>query len=480
MGVFPATQPDHTSQTGTPYKTALDDVAAGARRIALWFYSEEQSTPDMTVKLNAGWITGVQGSVPTEVATQNTGIITAPSTNPRKDIVHVDNQTGTIAVTTGTEAASPVDPTVPNGKIPVARVNLVVSQTEIVNVDLDDLRPISGELAHLMVGDGLVRSGANLDLDINALTTAADPVPSADFIPYHDAGVGNRKALLTDIFKRINQLVDITTALNMTADSLLVGDATGPSAKKIIPRAVLDGIDTLTNLAAGLNMTADNMIIVDASDGIAKRIQPRNILDQIDTLADLGTGVDKVNDKLVVVDATDGVAKFINPEDMGSTITTVKAASASDVALATQASGGSEVISFGAQIIPTLGFLRVTLVRAAFNETEGNTADAAFALQIGAKVWAVGDDSAGTLVYIPSVRINASVTGLLVTNGMYGTSTSHRLLSFTFSIEGSSFSTGSQTPRVFMGDNVNSVIGEVTLKGTTRVTYWLLEIIDLS
>ncbi|KKM71128.1 hypothetical protein LCGC14_1433770, partial [marine sediment metagenome] len=125
MGVFPATQPDHTSQTGTPYKTALDDVAAGARRIALWFYSEEQSTPDMTVKLNAGWITGVQGSVPTEVATQNTGIITAPSTNPRKDIVHVDNQTGTIAVTTGTEAASPVDPTVPNGKIPVARVNLV-------------------------------------------------------------------------------------------------------------------------------------------------------------------------------------------------------------------------------------------------------------------------------------------------------------------------------------------------------------------
>lgn len=132
-------QPNFTTQVGTLYKTSIDDGFAVASRSAWAFAPHEQTTPDMTVRLESGHIAKL-GALPVEVAAQSTGTIIAPSTNPRKDIVHIDQETGTVGVATGTEAPSPVDPAVPAGKSAVARINLVVSQSSIVNPDLDDLR----------------------------------------------------------------------------------------------------------------------------------------------------------------------------------------------------------------------------------------------------------------------------------------------------------------------------------------------------
>ncbi len=139
MSVTIFNQPDFTSQDAATYKAAIDSSMAVLARAAQSFAPHQQSTPDMTVRLDAGVIPGL-AILPTEVSAQNTGTITAPSTNPRKDIIYVDQSSGTVGVAIGTEDASPSDPAVPAGKIAVARINLVVSQSSIVNNDLDDLR----------------------------------------------------------------------------------------------------------------------------------------------------------------------------------------------------------------------------------------------------------------------------------------------------------------------------------------------------
>jgi hypothetical protein len=76
----------------------------------------------------------------TEKAAQTTATITAPTTDPRIDRVVIDDTTGTVSVITGTEAASPTPPALTAGKLPIAQVALVVSQTTIVNADITDER----------------------------------------------------------------------------------------------------------------------------------------------------------------------------------------------------------------------------------------------------------------------------------------------------------------------------------------------------
>lgn len=144
MTVSTFTQPDNTTQTGSAYKTAIDGAAHVHHRIAGAFACHQQDgnspdAPDMTVVVDAGALVRA-GLVPLEVGAQSTSALTAPTGNPRRDIVYIDNSTGALGVATGAEAASPSDPAVPAGKTAVARVRLTVGMTEITNADIDDLR----------------------------------------------------------------------------------------------------------------------------------------------------------------------------------------------------------------------------------------------------------------------------------------------------------------------------------------------------
>lgn len=142
MTVATFLQPDYNTQTGTGYPLAIDAAIAVHSRIVGAFAPHAQSTPDMTVRVDAGALQ--IGATLTEVAAQSTGAITAPATNPRWDIVYIDNATGAVGVATGTEAASPADPAIPAGKTAIARVRLAVSTAAIANALLDDLRPPAG------------------------------------------------------------------------------------------------------------------------------------------------------------------------------------------------------------------------------------------------------------------------------------------------------------------------------------------------
>lgn len=132
-------QSDYTTQSGTAYPLALDaDIAVLAEQAAQFAVSA-QDTPNLTVAMRAGrLLTGARLLV--AVAAQNSASLTAPTGNPRKDIVYIDATTGAIGVAQGAESATPADPAIPPNKLPKARINWTVGASSITNSMLDDLR----------------------------------------------------------------------------------------------------------------------------------------------------------------------------------------------------------------------------------------------------------------------------------------------------------------------------------------------------
>jgi len=143
MGVGTWQQPDRLTQEGTEYKINLENCIAVAERLARAFAPHEQASPDMTVRLDAGFIMKSGDWTLTEVAAQSTSTITAPTTNPRIDRVVIDKLTGACSVVTGTEAADPSPPDIPEGKVPVCQVYLTPGMTEITNNDITDERALN-------------------------------------------------------------------------------------------------------------------------------------------------------------------------------------------------------------------------------------------------------------------------------------------------------------------------------------------------
>lgn len=97
----------------------------------------EQGTPDMTVAVAAG--EAIVSGVACDWTAQNSGTITAPTTNPRYDVV-VINSDNSLSIVQGSEAASPVYPSIASTQRPLAILTLVVSQTSITTSDIDDWR----------------------------------------------------------------------------------------------------------------------------------------------------------------------------------------------------------------------------------------------------------------------------------------------------------------------------------------------------
>ena len=130
--------PDFTSDSAAQYKANIDNAFAVHNPTAGAFHCYENDTPNMTVKVSAGVLN--LGTKTTSVTAQTSGTITAPSVNPRIDVVYIDADDGTIGVTTGTEAASPSAPAITGNKIPLAQITLATSTTTITNSLITDVR----------------------------------------------------------------------------------------------------------------------------------------------------------------------------------------------------------------------------------------------------------------------------------------------------------------------------------------------------
>lgn len=107
--------------------------------------AKAQDTPDLTLKVSPANV--YFGNTLVEFAGGNSPSFTAPTSNPRIDILSL-NDTGTLIRTAGDEGVTPTAPTIPAGNIPIAQVYNRVGQTSIKDEDdssngyiYKDLRP---------------------------------------------------------------------------------------------------------------------------------------------------------------------------------------------------------------------------------------------------------------------------------------------------------------------------------------------------
>jgi len=96
-----------------------------------------QGSPDMTVAVAAGVVK--IGTTVVAVTSGNVTIGTADSTNPRIDLITVNNS-GTKACTAGTAAAQPVDPAIPANSVVLAAVYVPANDTTIATSQITDKR----------------------------------------------------------------------------------------------------------------------------------------------------------------------------------------------------------------------------------------------------------------------------------------------------------------------------------------------------
>lgn len=140
------------------------------------FRPHAASTPNMTVLIDAGKLQNSTTKV--SQAQQTTTTFTAPSANPRNDLIIIDQATAAYSIVAGTESASPADPAIPSNKIAVARVRLTVGMPTITDSSIDDLRPgfyvpasssgasIQGAFKNLkLVASGLTNTSAVITAD---------------------------------------------------------------------------------------------------------------------------------------------------------------------------------------------------------------------------------------------------------------------------------------------------------------------------
>jgi hypothetical protein len=129
------------SGTASQYNLLRDDAYGGSQLL-----THQQGSPNMTLYVEPGVVyIGVTRVI---FGGGNSPTFTAPISHPRIDILTIDN-TGTLAITQGTEASSPVVPSYPANKAVLCEIYNRVGETSVKDSDdstngyiYNDVRPI--------------------------------------------------------------------------------------------------------------------------------------------------------------------------------------------------------------------------------------------------------------------------------------------------------------------------------------------------
>ena len=138
VGVGTFDQPDYELDTGTLYKTSIDNSIAVMARLAAAFAPHQKTPADMTIEIDAGdlWVAGALVTKAMQTAT----IEAAHLTLPRIDRVVIDAITGIYSVIKGTAGEGPSAPAITSGKLPICQVLVDHGTTAIINSLITDER----------------------------------------------------------------------------------------------------------------------------------------------------------------------------------------------------------------------------------------------------------------------------------------------------------------------------------------------------
>lgn len=175
----------------------------------------EQPVPDMTIQVTSGVFRSEENTI-TEIAIQSSGAITAPSSDPRIDLIALD-ESGIVQVITGAEAGSPVVPDIVNSEyIPLATILLQTTTTTISN-------------------DSVVSAtNANIDaVKVNRMNTVSK---------YGDVLTGNYGIGDVGAFTTTNFPGRALSSINISGTILHIKDTT------LSPRAIIEGANPRLDL----------------------------------------------------------------------------------------------------------------------------------------------------------------------------------------------------------------------------------------
>lgn len=240
-------QPNYNTDGGTAYPLGLDAAIAVLAELAAQFAVSAQDTPNMTVAMRPGRLYLADRTL-VSVAAQNSAALTAPSTNPRKDIVYIDYATGAIDVVQGAESAIPADPAIPAGKLPKARINWTVGAAQITNSMIDDLRPdpssLEAVLNYLSSNSlGISRGGTGAN-NIAAAQSNLLVKPAGYYAPHAETNPIALKTVVDAGSLFVNGGLVANAAQTMTHSA---ADPTNPR----IDRVVIDALTGAASILAG-------------------------------------------------------------------------------------------------------------------------------------------------------------------------------------------------------------------------------------
>ena len=309
----------------------------------------------------------------------------------------------------------------------------------------------------ITVTDGGGNSTATISVDAE-LAAIAGLTSAADKLPYF---TGSGTASVADFTSAGRALVDDA---NASAQRTTLGLAIGSDVQ---------AYDAGLADVAGLAVTNGNFIVGDGANWVAESGATAR------TSLGLGTAAVEAVDSgtwlatAAIADDAVTAPKLATPYECHDITHT------SDTALATQAGGGTQIGStLSSLTIPTSGIIRLTIITAEFDETEGSaTARAGVAIDVAAtKVWGTSDTSAGAIAYRPYIQASASATSVLV-NRNYDAQGGNTVTIGTWDIVDAGFPTGSRDVQLYFGDNVDGQTGEITITGTTHTFRAMIEII---
>lgn len=168
--------------TGSPFGTFTNSVGAttgwGGHGVVGQddLKVAQNGTPNMSVNVAGGgcFVRGTQSAhqgvyEAYNDATVNVSIAAADGTNPRRDLIVVQvrdaeysgasNDVRIVAVT-GTPAASPADPTIPENSLVLARVAVAAGASSITNANITDFRTRAAGLGGVIVCTSTTRPGS--------------------------------------------------------------------------------------------------------------------------------------------------------------------------------------------------------------------------------------------------------------------------------------------------------------------------------
>jgi hypothetical protein len=240
------------------YNNLRDDAKKSSQ-----FLASQQTTPNMTLKVEAGTII-INGTL-LKYNGGNSPTFTAPTSNPRIDLLAL-NSSGTLEIIQGTESATPSPPSYPTDKFVICEVYHRVGETSIK--DEDDgtngyiYRDSRAYVANFQTTFG--GNGSDGDLIISSGTTNIDLGGQKVFIKNYNSisitGTGqltfsnphNNGTLI--IFKSKGN-VTITSTANPAIDLRNLGGAGGGVASNGLPCSSFYGSLTTGGLAGSSNGT---------------------------------------------------------------------------------------------------------------------------------------------------------------------------------------------------------------------------------